>query len=69
MDQRLTLYDFHGSPCARRVRIVMLEKGLTWETRLIDLTRMEQKRPAYCSPSAHVGHNRAIEEERDFGSS
>jgi len=22
-----------------------------------------------CSPSAHVGHNRAIEEERVFGSS
>ncbi len=43
----LTLYDTPGSPCARRVRIVLLEKGLRWETRLVDLTRMEQKRPEY----------------------
>jgi glutathione S-transferase len=47
MNQPITLYDFHGSPCARRVRIVMLEKGLEWETRLVDLTKMEQKRPEY----------------------
>jgi len=26
MPNPLILYDFHGSPCARRVRIVMLEK-------------------------------------------
>jgi glutathione S-transferase len=43
----ITLYDYHGSPCARRVRIVLLEKGLSWTTRLVDLTRMEQKRPEY----------------------
>src|SRR5262245_53773775 len=43
----LTLYDAHGSPCARRVRAVLLEKGLSWTTRLVDLTRMEQKRPEY----------------------
>jgi glutathione S-transferase len=43
----LTLYDTPGSPCARRVRIVLHEKELTWATRLIDLTRMEQKRPEY----------------------
>ena len=43
----ITLYDFHGSPCARRVRVVLLEKGLGWETKLVDLTRMEQKRPEY----------------------
>jgi glutathione S-transferase len=47
MSDHLTLYDFHGSPCARRVRIVMFEKGLEWETKLVDLTRMEQKRPEY----------------------
>ena len=47
MDPAIILYDFHGSPCARRVRIVLLEKGLDWETRLVDLTRMEQKRPEY----------------------
>src|SRR5713226_4272858 len=47
MADAITLYDYHGSPCARRVRIVLLEKGLTWTTRLVDLTRMEQKRPEY----------------------
>jgi len=47
MTEALTLYDYHGSPCARRVRIVLLEKGLSWTTRLIDLTKMEQKSPAY----------------------
>jgi len=43
----LVLYDFQGSPCARRVRAVLLEKGLRWTTRLVDLTKMEQKHPAY----------------------
>jgi glutathione S-transferase len=43
----ITLYDAPGSPCARRVRAVLLEKGLSWTTRLVDLTRMEQKRPEY----------------------
>ncbi|HKM99816.1 MAG TPA: glutathione S-transferase family protein [Candidatus Binataceae bacterium] len=47
MNEEISLYDFHGSPCARRVRIVLLEKGLPWQTRLVDLTRMEQKRPEY----------------------
>ena len=47
MNDQIILYDFHGSPCARRVRIVLLEKGLQWETRLVDLTRMEQKKPDY----------------------
>jgi glutathione S-transferase len=47
MADDLVLYDTPGSPCARRVRVVLLEKGLRWETRLVDLTRMEQKRPEY----------------------
>ena len=47
MPDTITLYDSPGSPCARRVRAVLLEKGLAWTTRLIDLTRMEQKRPEY----------------------
>jgi glutathione S-transferase len=29
------------------VRAVLLEKGLQWTTRVVDLTRMEQKRPEY----------------------
>src|SRR3989442_1640433 len=47
MTDSITLYDSPGSPCARRVRAVLLEKGLAWTTRLVDLTRMEQKRPEY----------------------
>lgn len=47
MSEGLTLYDYQGSPCARRVRIVFLEKGLSWTTRIIDLTKMEQKSPEY----------------------
>src|SRR2546425_8449547 len=47
MTDSITLYDSPGSPCARRVRAVLLEKGLAWITRLVDLTRMEQKRPEY----------------------
>jgi glutathione S-transferase len=47
VSDRITLYDTLGSPCARRVRIVLLEKGLDWETRTVDLTKMEQKRPEY----------------------
>lgn len=43
----IVLYDALGSPCARRVRIVLIEKGLAWTTREVDLTRMEQKRPEY----------------------
>jgi glutathione S-transferase len=43
----LLLYDFGGSPCARRVRISMLEKGLAWDTETIDLTRLEQRHPDY----------------------
>jgi glutathione S-transferase len=46
-DDDLVLYDTPGSPCARRVRVALLEKGLRWTTRLVDLTRMEQKRPEY----------------------
>jgi glutathione S-transferase len=47
MSDRIILYDTQGSPCARRVRIVLLEKGLEWQTRIVDLTKMEQKRPEY----------------------
>src|SRR5438105_11633267 len=47
MTETMTLYDSPGSPCARRVRVVLIEKGLAWTTRLVDLTRMEQKRPEY----------------------
>lgn len=47
MADDLLLYDHPASPCARRVRITLLEKGLTWRTRVIDLEHMEQKSPWY----------------------
>lgn len=47
MSDRLVLYDHPASPCARRVRIALLEKGLGFERRLIDLARLEQKAPWY----------------------
>jgi glutathione S-transferase len=43
----LVLYDAPGSPCARRVRITLLEKGLPWDTVIVDLSRMQQKKPEY----------------------
>lgn len=43
----LLLYDFGGSPCARRVRISLLEKGLSWDTQAIDLSRLQQRSAEY----------------------
>jgi glutathione S-transferase len=43
----LLLYDHPSSPCARRVRITLLEKGLGWDTQLIELSRLEQRSPEY----------------------
>src|SRR6185295_2368355 len=43
----LILYDHPSSPCARRVRITLLEKELVWDTQIIDLSRLEQRRPEY----------------------
>lgn len=47
MADDLVLYDHVGSPCARRVRITLIEKGLHWRSRPIDLEHMEQKSPWY----------------------
>lgn len=46
-DRNLILYDNALSPCARRVRISLIEKGLAWETQNIDLSRLEQRSPRY----------------------
>jgi glutathione S-transferase len=51
--EALALYDFQGSPCARRVRIVLLEKGLDWTTRIVDLTRMEASDRRRSLPERH----------------
>lgn len=47
MTDDLVLYDSPGSPCGRRVRIALLEKGLRWKTRIVDLARLEQKSDWY----------------------
>ena len=47
MPDELVLYDHPASPCARRVRIALIEKGLRWRSRVIDLEHMEQKSPWY----------------------
>lgn len=41
------LYDAANSPCGRRVRMVMLEKGLPFEIRWMNLALMDQKQPWY----------------------
>lgn len=46
-DHGLILYDYATSPCARRCRITLIEKGLVWETETIDLSRLEQRNPEY----------------------
>jgi glutathione S-transferase len=43
----IVLYDHPASPCARRVRIALIEKGVRWRSRPIDLEHLEQKSPWY----------------------
>src|SRR5438477_12564049 len=43
----LTLYDLGNSVCCQKVRITLVEKGLTWEARKVDLFKTEQYDPQY----------------------
>src|SRR5258707_5313055 len=43
----LILYDFGNSVCCQKVRITLVEKGLTWEARRVDLFKKEQYDPNY----------------------
>lgn len=43
----IVIYDFANSPCCRRVKIVLLEKGLEYKCEIVNLARMEQKSEAY----------------------
>ena len=43
----LVLYDFGNSVCCQKVRITLVEKGLTWEARRVDLFKTEQYDPKY----------------------
>jgi glutathione S-transferase len=44
---RITLYDDPRSPHGRRIRILLSEKGLSWETVRVDMTRMAHKAPEF----------------------
>ena len=43
----ITLYDFGNSVACQKVRVVMCEKGLDWETVVVDLFRAEQFNSQY----------------------
>jgi glutathione S-transferase len=43
----LILYDYGSSVCCQKVRITLVEKGLPWEARRVDLFKAEQFSPAY----------------------
>lgn len=43
----LVLYHSWPSSCSRRVRFCLAEKGLPYESRIVDLKRMEQHDPEY----------------------
>jgi glutathione S-transferase len=43
----LILYDFGNSVCCQKVRITLVEKGLTWQARKVDLFKTEQYDPEY----------------------
>ena len=46
-DHSLILYSSAASPCVRRVRITLLEKGLDFDTVEVSLPNMEQRSPEY----------------------
>ena len=43
----IQLYQFGNSVCCQKVRITLLEKGLEWETKEVNLFRNEQYSPEY----------------------
>jgi glutathione S-transferase len=43
----LILYDFGNSVCCQKVRVTLVEKGLTWDAIRVDLFKSEQYDPKY----------------------
>ena len=43
----LVLYEFGNSVCCQKVRLVLCEKGVVWESRQVNLFRSEQYDPEY----------------------
>lgn len=47
MNDELIVYDYDSSPCVRRVKMTLIEKGKSYQRQIVDLTKMEQKSPEY----------------------
>jgi glutathione S-transferase len=47
IDPQITLYDYPHSPHGRRIRILLSEKGLPWETIRVDMARMAHNAPEF----------------------
>ncbi len=43
----LTLYHYATSPCAAKVRAVLTEKALAWDSRVVDIIEKDNLRPEY----------------------
>lgn len=43
----IVVYDYDASPCVRRVKMTLIEKGLDYRIQSIDLSKMQQKSPEY----------------------
>ena len=43
----LTLYHHLQSPCAAKVRTVLTEKGLAWDSRIVDIVEKDNLKPEY----------------------
>ena len=54
--EALVLYNSAASPCVRRCRITLIEKGLDYDAVEMELPNMEQRTPAYLSlnPNGYV---------------
>ncbi len=53
MSDAIKLYDFATSPNCQRVKIVLEEKSLAYETVPVDLRKREQKAPEYLAMNPH----------------
>lgn len=47
ISDEIILYDHDGSPCSRRVKITLIEKGIPFSIQKVDLGKMQQKTPEY----------------------
>lgn len=47
MPNDIVVYDYDASPCVRRVKITLIEKGLEYRIQSIDLSKMQQKSLEY----------------------